>query len=103
MEFGELYRFGKKLAHAGELRACLYAPYATLTASGGGNSGGLVGSFAFVAKTVTMTGQMSFHYNEALRNVQTVGSKRRGESSREEMRLGSDTSGLSALTANFLP
>ena len=53
-----------------ELRASLYAPNATLKAFGGGSSGSVAGSY--VAKTVNITGQMSFHYDEALKYVDTL-------------------------------
>ncbi len=85
----------------GELRASVYAPNASLKASGGGSSGSVVGSF--VAKTVTATGQMSFHYDEALRYLNTAGGTRWTLSTWSEMRLESDLSALSALTGNFLP
>jgi hypothetical protein len=85
----------------GELRASVYAPNADLKASGGGKSGEVVGSF--VAKTITATGQMSFHYDEALRYLNTAGGTRWAISSWEEVRLDSDRSALAALTGNFLP
>lgn len=85
----------------GELRASVYAPNATLKASGGGSSGSVVGSF--VAKTVTATGQMSFHYDEALRYLNTAGGSRWTVSSWAELQPGSDLSALSAATGNFLP
>lgn len=85
----------------GELRASVYAPNAVLKASGGGSSGSVVGSY--VAKSVVATGQMSFHYDEALRYLNTAGGTRWAVSAWEEMRLGSDLSALSAATGNFLP
>jgi hypothetical protein len=85
----------------GELRASVYAPNANLKASGGGSSGSVVGSF--VAKTVTATGQMSFHYDEALRYLNTAGGTRWAVASWEELRLGSDLSALTAATGGFLP
>lgn len=85
----------------GELRASVYAPNANLKASGGGSSGSVVGSF--VAKTIIATGQMSFHYDEALRYLNTAGGNRWAVSSWEEVRLDSDRSALAALTGGFLP
>lgn len=85
----------------GELRASVYAPNAVLKATGGGTSGSVVGSY--VAKTITATGQMSFHYDEALRYLNTAGGTRWAISSWEELRPGSDLSALSAATGNFLP
>jgi hypothetical protein len=43
---------------------CLYAPNASLIASGSGSSGLLVGYF--VAKTITASNTMDFHFDEAL-------------------------------------
>lgn len=86
----------------GELRASLFAPNAALKASGGGSSGALTG--AFVAKTVTATGHMSFHYDEALKYLTTVGGSGRWKvASWSEVRLDSDLSALRAATGNFLP
>lgn len=85
----------------GELRASVYAPYANLKASGGGTSGSVVGSY--VAKTVAATGQMSFHYDEALRYLNTTGGTRWTVSSWAEMRSSTELSGLGAETGNFLP
>ncbi|MDD3178730.1 MAG: hypothetical protein PHQ04_00100 [Opitutaceae bacterium] len=53
----------------GELSAAIYAPNASLTLQGGGNSGNLSG--AFIGATVRMTGGTDFHYDEALGNVNT--------------------------------
>lgn len=85
----------------GELRASLYVPYGNLKASGGGNSGSVVG--AFIAKTVVATGQMSFHYDEALQYLKTAGGRRWSVNSWAEVRPGADTAALSAQTGNFLP
>lgn len=85
----------------GELRASVYAPNAALKASGGGSSGSVVGSF--VAKSIIATGQMSFHYDEALRYLNTTGGSRWTISSWGEIRPGSDLTALSAATGNFLP
>jgi hypothetical protein len=49
----------------GQIYACVYAPNAALTCNGGGSTGMLVGSF--VANTVSSSGHMDFHYDEALR------------------------------------
>lgn len=84
------------------LRASLFAPNAALKASGGGSGGALIG--AFVAKTVTASGHMSFHYDEALKYLTTVGTGNRWTiASWGEVRLDSDLSALSAATDNFLP
>ena len=48
----------------GNIYACLYAPNATLSCSGGGSSGMLVGSY--VARSISSSGHMDFHYDEAL-------------------------------------
>lgn len=83
------------------LRASLFAPNAELKASGGGSDGALIG--AFVAKTVTASGHMSFHYDEALKYLNTAGGTRWTVAAWSEMRLDSDLSALSAATDNFLP
>jgi hypothetical protein len=85
----------------GELRASVYAPNAALKASGGGSSGSVVGSY--VARTILATGQMSFHYDEALKYLNTAGGNRWGISSWEEVRLDSDRAALGSLTDSFLP
>lgn len=85
----------------GELRASVYAPNANLTAKGGGSSGSVVGSY--VAKTITATGQMAFHYDEALRYLNTAGGNRWAISSWEEVQTITDRASLAALTGNFLP
>jgi hypothetical protein len=85
----------------GELRASVYAPNALIKASGGGSSGSVVGSI--VARSIVMTGQMSFHYDEALRYLNTVGGSRWSVAAWGEVRLASDLSALSAATGNFLP
>ncbi len=48
----------------GSLACTCYAPNASLSAKGGGNSGSIYGSF--VAYGVTMTGNDAFHYDENL-------------------------------------
>ena len=85
----------------GELRASVYAPYASLKASGGGTSGSVVGSY--VAKTITATGQMSFHYDEALRRLYTGGGGGWALTKWFELQSSGDRSTVDALTANFLP
>jgi hypothetical protein len=49
----------------GSLSAVVYAPHAAISAKGGGNSGSIFG--AFVGDTVRMTGNDGFHYDEALK------------------------------------
>lgn len=48
-----------------QITACLYAPYASLTAQGGNSTGMLTGYY--VASTITTSGSMDFHYDEAFR------------------------------------
>jgi hypothetical protein len=90
-----------ELSGNGELKACLYAPYAALKVAGGSKGGGLVGSF--VAKTITASGQVDFHYDEALRKLNTGGGSSRKPTMWAEIRTGSDRAALGALTGNFLP
>lgn len=85
----------------GELRASVYTPFASLKATGGGSSGSVVGSY--VAKTITATGQMSFHYDEALRNLNTGGGNLWGIIGWSEFQSASDRASVSSLTGNFLP
>jgi len=56
-----------KIAGNGELSAVVYAPNASLEVKGGGNSGSIYGSY--IANTVKMTGNDSFHYDESLANL----------------------------------
>ena len=47
-----------------QLGAAIYAPYAAVSVKGGGSSGSMQG--AVVGRTITMTGNSNFHYDEAL-------------------------------------
>jgi len=85
----------------GELQASVFAPYAALKASGGGESDGIVGSF--VAKSVVISGQMGFHYDEALRNLNTFGGNGWATASWTELGAGIDAATLSDMTGGFLP
>lgn len=53
----------------GTLSAVVYAPNATLSLDGGGSSGHVMG--AVVAKSITMNGGTTFHYDDALGNLVT--------------------------------
>ncbi len=53
-----------KVAGNGQLSAVVYAPSADLEMKGGGTSGGTYG--AFIGRTVAMTGNEGFHYDESL-------------------------------------
>jgi hypothetical protein len=81
-----------------DLRASVYAPNANLRVTGGGT---VVGSF--IARTVEMTEETDFHFDEALRLLNTAGGSRASISSWEEVRPGSDLSALRVATNNFLP
>jgi hypothetical protein len=48
----------------GVLSAVVYAPNANISMHGGGNSGNVYGSM--IGKTITVTGNSAFHYDEAL-------------------------------------
>jgi hypothetical protein len=85
----------------GELKACLYAPNATLKVAGGGSSGSVVG--AFVAKSLTSTGHADFHYDEALRQLNTGGGNSWGVATWFELQSSADRSSVGALTNDFLP
>ncbi len=82
----------------GEIYACLYAPNASLTGNGGGNSGMLVGSF--VARTITSNGHMDFHYDEALRQLSAAGAWK-GDSW-YSFQSSADRGTVSALSNGFL-
>lgn len=56
-----------KIAGNGELSAVVYAPNASLEVTGGGNSGAIYGSY--IANTIKMTGNDSFHYDESLKDL----------------------------------
>lgn len=51
----------------GQLRAAVYAPFAAVTANGGGASGQIQGSI--VAESIDMNGGPDFHYDQALGNL----------------------------------
>lgn len=82
-----------------QIVACLFAPNANLIAKGGGSTGMLVGYF--LARTVTATGHMDFHYDEALQPLS------RGNSWQltqwYEVHSAGDRAALAALTNGFLP
>ena len=81
------------------LLGSLYAPKATLNISGGSTSGMLVGYF--VAKTISATGSMAFHYDEALGSTSTaVGWDIVGW---QEFQSATDRASVGTLTNNFLP
>ena len=50
--------------------ACIYAPYAEVTANGGGSSPSFIG--AIMAKSIKTSANMAFHYDEALQNSSIV-------------------------------
>ena len=56
-----------KVSGNGSLSAVVYAPNAAIEAKGGGSNGGLFGSF--IGKSVKMTGNEGFHYDESLRDL----------------------------------
>lgn len=56
-----------KLHGNGAMSAAVYAPNATVDMKGGGSSGSMSGSV--VANKIKITGNYSFHYDEALRNL----------------------------------
>jgi hypothetical protein len=60
------------IAGNGSLAGTVYAPNASLSAKGGGNSGSIYG--AFVAYSVTITGNDAFHYDENLARQGNSGS-----------------------------
>ncbi len=51
----------------GQLRAAVYAPFAAVTANGGGATGQIQGSI--VAESIDMNGGPDFHYDQALGNL----------------------------------
>lgn len=79
----------------GEIVACVYAPNAALSCSGNGM---LVGSF--VARSIMCSGQMEFHYDEALQ-LPSVSSPWT-VTNWYERRSASDRATLAGLTNNFL-
>ena len=83
----------------GSIYACVYAPNATLSCSGGGSSGMLVGSF--VARFISSSGHMAFHYDEALQ-LPSAGSPW-AITGWYERRSQTERAALASLTGNFLP
>ncbi|MDD3181054.1 MAG: hypothetical protein PHQ04_12035 [Opitutaceae bacterium] len=86
------------IGNNGQIVACLYAPNSALTASGGGKTGMLVGYY--VAKTITTTGHMDFHYDEAL---QPLSGNPWAQTLWFEMQSAADRATVAGLTNNFLP
>ncbi len=89
---------GCSIGGNGQIYACVYAPNAALTCSGGGSSGMLVGSF--VANTISSTGHMDFHYDESLRFT-TDGSPWM-MSGWFDLQTAADRATVAALTGGFL-
>ena len=87
------------IGNNGQIVACLYAPNAPLTASGGGSTGMLVGYF--LARTITATGHMDFHYDEALQPLS--GGNPWQVTQWFEVQSAADRAAVAALTNNFLP
>jgi hypothetical protein len=87
------------IGHNGQILACFYAPNAALTSSGGNTTGMLVGYF--LAKTITVTGHMDFHYDEALRPL-SLGNPWR-VAQWLELQTAAERSSAAALTNGFLP
>jgi hypothetical protein len=85
----------------GNIYACFYAPNAVLNCSGGGSTGMLVGSY--VARTISSSGHMDFHYDEALQAPQLAGGTPWAVTSWYERRSATDRAALAGLTGNFLP
>ncbi len=56
----------------GQWIGTVYAPEAALSVNGGGNSSNDDASGAFVAKSITLTGHTSFHYDETLKKTGPV-------------------------------
>jgi choice-of-anchor A domain-containing protein len=56
-----------KLGGQPTITATIYAPQANLDLTGGGGGGNAVG--AFFCRSVTMTGNFAFHYDEALQLI----------------------------------
>lgn len=82
----------------GSIYACIYAPNANLTINGGKDSGGFVGSI--LARTVTTTGHMDFHFDEALR-LPSAGSPWK-VTGWYELDAAADRAALATRTSNFL-
>lgn len=86
------------IGNNGQIIACLFAPNAPLEAKGGGNSGMLVGFY--VARTITTSGHMDFHYDEALQPLS--GSALWQVTQWLELKSATDRAGLAALTSNYI-
>ena len=82
-------------ANNSQFAGCLFAPYATLTASGSGANGLLVGFF--VAQTITTSNVMNFHYDEALQPGSAW-----SMTNWLELQSAADRATVAGLTNNFL-
>lgn len=85
------------MGNSSQIVACLYAPFATLSASGG--TGGMLVGY-YVAKTITTAGNMDFHYDEAFR---TIGSSNGWVWHQWlEFQSAADRATVAGLTGNYL-
>ncbi|SDS38816.1 hypothetical protein [Opitutus sp. GAS368] len=86
------------IGNKGQMLACLYAPKASLVASGGGSGGMLVGRY--VANTITVSGKLDFHFDQAL---QPSGSGTLYNVTQWlEFQSAADRATVSGLTGNYL-
>lgn len=104
------------LGNAGQTMGCFMAPFAPMVVTGGASTGSFVGSL--IAKSITVSGHMDFHYDETLGSLGSIGSIgsmgspgttatsalvgiTRTKWSEVKSRI--DLANLGTLTGNFLP
>ena len=86
------------IASTGQMLACLYAPNASLVASGAGSGGMMIGRY--VANTITVSGKLDFHYDQALQPASAGTSY--AVSQWLEFQSAADRGTVSGLTGGYL-
>lgn len=89
-----------RIGNDSQIVACLFAPKATLTATGRAASSMMVGYY--VANTITVSNNMDFHFDEALLTLTANTSASWAVSGWYELRSAADRATVAARTNNFL-
>lgn len=87
------------MSNNSQIAACLYAPYATLTAQGGSSAGMLMGYY--VANTISTSGSMDFHYDESFRST-AAGTGTWSVTEWRELQSAADRDAARTATSHFL-
>ncbi len=100
----QIYSWGSSVAlgHSGTTVACIYAPLATISLTGGGNNPSFTGSI--ICKSISTSGNgWSFHYDQALATLPNeTGGGGLQVSKWYDLQGTSESGNLTALTGGFL-